>query len=114
MRFREMSLTFRIAETAEENPDLERHRRYKYPAMKKTLGNVSHIRLLPMLWPRPRPTRPSLALVRALDPASQRLRPALARAPSSPASSPASGPRLRPASPAARPRPRPRQCCGLC
>ena len=57
MRFREMSLTFRIAETAEENPDLERHRRYKYPAMKKTLGNVSHIRLLPMLWPRPRPTR---------------------------------------------------------
>jgi ATP-binding cassette, sub-family E, member 1 len=38
MRFREMSLSFKIAETAEENADLERHRRYKYPAMHKTLG----------------------------------------------------------------------------
>jgi len=38
MRFREISLSFKIAETADETSDLERHRRYKYPAMTKTLG----------------------------------------------------------------------------
>jgi len=41
MRFREISLSFKLAETAESQEDLERHRRYKYPAMKKTLGGFS-------------------------------------------------------------------------
>lgn len=40
MRFREESLTFKIAETAEETV-IESNRAYKYPAMKKQLGNFS-------------------------------------------------------------------------
>jgi len=39
LRFREESLTFRLAETAEEFLDNQHHRRYKYPAMTKTLGD---------------------------------------------------------------------------
>lgn len=38
MRFREESLTFRIAETAEEEVN-DRTRQFEYPAMTKTLGN---------------------------------------------------------------------------
>jgi ATP-binding cassette subfamily E protein 1 len=37
LRFREESLTFRIADTADELP-LERNRRFEYPSMSKTLG----------------------------------------------------------------------------
>ncbi|CAG8470274.1 1234_t:CDS:2 [Cetraspora pellucida] len=39
LRFREESLTFRLAETAEDEKEVEKHRRYKYPDMVKTLGN---------------------------------------------------------------------------
>jgi len=38
LRFREESLTFRIADTADELP-LDRTRRFQYPSMSKTLGN---------------------------------------------------------------------------
>ena len=38
MRFRDESLTFRIAETAEEEA-IDRTRQFEYPAMTKTLGN---------------------------------------------------------------------------
>lgn len=38
MRFRDESLSFKIAETAEEE-DTERTRKFSYPSMKKTLGN---------------------------------------------------------------------------
>ncbi|RIA89006.1 P-loop containing nucleoside triphosphate hydrolase protein [Glomus cerebriforme] len=41
LRFREESLTFKLAETAEDEKEIEKHRRYKYPDMKKTLGNFS-------------------------------------------------------------------------
>lgn len=40
LRFREESLTFRLAETADDLP-LDHNRRYKYPAMDKTLGDFS-------------------------------------------------------------------------
>jgi ATP-binding cassette subfamily E protein 1 len=40
MRFRAESLTFKIADTAEEEIQ-ERVRSFEYPAMKKTLGNFS-------------------------------------------------------------------------
>ncbi|KAF9364434.1 Fe-S cluster-binding ribosome biosynthesis protein [Mortierella sp. NVP85] len=39
LRFREESLTFRLAETADEFLDNQHHRRYKYPAMTKTMGD---------------------------------------------------------------------------
>ncbi|CAG8444627.1 3439_t:CDS:10 [Ambispora leptoticha] len=39
LRFREESLTFKLAETAEDEKEIEKHRRYKYPAMAKTLGD---------------------------------------------------------------------------
>jgi ATP-binding cassette subfamily E protein 1 len=39
LRFREESLTFKLAETAEDKKDVERHRRYKYPNMEKNLGD---------------------------------------------------------------------------
>ncbi|KAF9579296.1 Fe-S cluster-binding ribosome biosynthesis protein [Lunasporangiospora selenospora] len=39
LRFRDESLTFRLAETAEELQDMESHRRYKYPKMTKTMGD---------------------------------------------------------------------------
>ncbi|CAB4423631.1 unnamed protein product [Rhizophagus irregularis] len=39
LRFREESLTFKLAETAEDEKEVEKHRRYRYPDMKKTLGN---------------------------------------------------------------------------
>src|ERR1700731_990423 len=38
LRFREESLTFRIADTADDLP-LDRTRRFQYPSMTKTLGN---------------------------------------------------------------------------
>lgn len=38
MRFRQESLTFKIAETAEDEV-AERTRKYSYPTMTKTLGN---------------------------------------------------------------------------
>lgn len=38
LRFREESLTFRIADTADDLP-LDRTRRFQYPSMSKTLGN---------------------------------------------------------------------------
>lgn len=41
LRFREESLTFKLAETAEDEREVERHRRYGYPNMKKTLGKVN-------------------------------------------------------------------------
>lgn len=40
LRFREESLTFKLAETAEDEKEVEKHRRYKYPDMTKTLGKV--------------------------------------------------------------------------
>ncbi|KAK5815247.1 oligoadenylate binding protein [Linnemannia elongata] len=39
LRFREESLTFRLAETADELQDMQNHRRYKYPKMSKTMGD---------------------------------------------------------------------------
>lgn len=39
LRFREESLTFRLAETADEVQDNQNHRRYKYPKMTKTMGD---------------------------------------------------------------------------
>ncbi|KAF9968675.1 Fe-S cluster-binding ribosome biosynthesis protein [Actinomortierella ambigua] len=39
LRFREESLTFRLAETADEIIQNEHNRRYKYPAMTKTMGD---------------------------------------------------------------------------
>ncbi|CAG8614288.1 11775_t:CDS:2, partial [Acaulospora colombiana] len=39
LRFRDESLTFRLAETAEDEKEIEKHRRYRYPDMTKTLGN---------------------------------------------------------------------------
>ena len=51
LRFREESLTFEFAETAENEKKVDKFRRYQYPDMKKTLGkslirykiNFSHI-----------------------------------------------------------------------
>lgn len=39
LRFREESLTFRLAETADEVQDGQNNRRYKYPKMTKTMGD---------------------------------------------------------------------------
>ncbi|CAG8617878.1 6326_t:CDS:2, partial [Paraglomus occultum] len=39
LRFREESLTFRLAETAEDEREVEKHRLYSYPEMSKTLGD---------------------------------------------------------------------------
>ena len=39
LRFREESLTFRLAETAEDEREVEKHRLYAYPEMSKTLGD---------------------------------------------------------------------------
>ncbi|KAG0347540.1 Fe-S cluster-binding ribosome biosynthesis protein [Podila humilis] len=39
LRFREESLTFRLAETADEFQDGQNNRRYKYPKMSKTMGD---------------------------------------------------------------------------
>lgn len=39
LRFRDESLQFRLAETADEELDLDRNRKYDYPAMTKTLGD---------------------------------------------------------------------------
>jgi len=39
LRFREESLTFRLAETAEDEREVEKHRLYSYPEMTKTLGD---------------------------------------------------------------------------
>ncbi|EGF79627.1 hypothetical protein BATDEDRAFT_35179 [Batrachochytrium dendrobatidis JAM81] len=41
LRFRDESLTFKIAETADDKYENEKFRRYQYPAMKKVLGNFS-------------------------------------------------------------------------
>jgi len=43
LRFREFSLTFKVAETAEENDEelKEKHSRYVYPDMKKCLGDFT-------------------------------------------------------------------------
>jgi ATP-binding cassette subfamily E protein 1 len=38
LRFRDVSLTFRMAENADDNEVVEYMRRYKYPSMSKTLG----------------------------------------------------------------------------
>lgn len=38
LRFRETSLTFKIAETAEGDDKSENHRMYQYPNMTKTMG----------------------------------------------------------------------------
>ncbi|KAJ3088473.1 ABC transporter E member 2 [Quaeritorhiza haematococci] len=39
LRFRDESLTFKLAETADEQGEIEKMRRYTYPAMTKTLGD---------------------------------------------------------------------------
>ena len=39
LRFRDESLTFRLAETADELQDIQNNRRYKYPTMTKTMGD---------------------------------------------------------------------------
>lgn len=39
LRFREVSLTFKVAENVESDKDKKRHNRYKYPDMAKTLGD---------------------------------------------------------------------------
>jgi len=39
LRFREVSLTFKVAENVESDKDKKRHNRYKYPDMTKTLGD---------------------------------------------------------------------------
>lgn len=39
LRFRETSLQFRLAETADDNEEIEHHHMYQYPNMTKTLGN---------------------------------------------------------------------------
>ncbi|KAG9284400.1 hypothetical protein G9A89_023657 [Geosiphon pyriformis] len=39
LRFREESLTFKLAETAEDEKEVEKYRRYSYPDMTKTLGD---------------------------------------------------------------------------
>eukprot|EP00026_Physarum_polycephalum_P004940 Phypoly_transcript_04966.p1 GENE.Phypoly_transcript_04966~~Phypoly_transcript_04966.p1 ORF type:complete len:610 (+),score=120.49 Phypoly_transcript_04966:125-1954(+) len=39
LRFREVSLTFKVAENVESEKDKKRHNRYKYPDMTKTLGD---------------------------------------------------------------------------
>jgi len=39
LRFRDESLTFKVAETVEGEKDKKRHNRYKYPDMTKTLGD---------------------------------------------------------------------------
>ncbi|KAG5459946.1 MAG: LOW QUALITY PROTEIN: hypothetical protein BJ554DRAFT_8071, partial [Olpidium bornovanus] len=41
LRFREESLTFRMAETAEDDPKNAKNRAYKYPAMAKKLGDFT-------------------------------------------------------------------------
>ncbi|KND02326.1 ABC transporter E family member 2 [Spizellomyces punctatus DAOM BR117] len=41
LRFRDESLVFRLAETAEDNSENEKMRRFRYPHMKKTLGDFS-------------------------------------------------------------------------
>lgn len=38
LRFREESLTFRIAETADNEEETKKMRRYKYPNLAKTMG----------------------------------------------------------------------------
>ncbi|CAG8666210.1 970_t:CDS:2, partial [Racocetra fulgida] len=50
LRFREESLTFRLAETAEDEKEVEKHRRYKYPDMIKTLaGEFTDSEIIVML-----------------------------------------------------------------
>ncbi|KAI9011110.1 P-loop containing nucleoside triphosphate hydrolase protein, partial [Gaertneriomyces semiglobifer] len=39
LRFRDESLVFKLAETADDNTENEKMRRFKYPAMSKTLGD---------------------------------------------------------------------------
>ncbi|CAJ0644317.1 12220_t:CDS:2 [Entrophospora sp. SA101] len=39
LRFRDESLTFKLAETAEDEKEVDKFRRYQYPDMKKTLGD---------------------------------------------------------------------------
>lgn len=39
LRFREVSLTFKVSENIETEEDAKRHARYKYPNMTKTLGD---------------------------------------------------------------------------
>ncbi|KAJ3202872.1 Fe-S cluster-binding ribosome biosynthesis protein, partial [Clydaea vesicula] len=41
LRFRDESLTFRLAESAEDSIDNDKNRRFHYPAMKKKLGEFS-------------------------------------------------------------------------
>jgi ATP-binding cassette subfamily E protein 1 len=41
LRFREESLTFRLAESADDQEKIDQLRRYNYPDMKKVLGNFS-------------------------------------------------------------------------
>ncbi|TPX63098.1 hypothetical protein SpCBS45565_g06861 [Spizellomyces sp. 'palustris'] len=41
LRFRDESLVFRLAETAEDNSENEKMRRFRYPYMKKVLGDFS-------------------------------------------------------------------------
>jgi ATP-binding cassette subfamily E protein 1 len=39
LRFRDVSLNFKLAETVEESEEIEKLRHYKYPDMRKTLGD---------------------------------------------------------------------------
>lgn len=41
LRFREVSITFRIAETAEFMEEVQRTASYTYPSLKKTLGTFT-------------------------------------------------------------------------
>ncbi|KAI9097140.1 P-loop containing nucleoside triphosphate hydrolase protein, partial [Phlyctochytrium arcticum] len=41
LRFRDESLIFKLAETADDNIENEKNRRFSYPSMKKTLGDFS-------------------------------------------------------------------------
>jgi ATP-binding cassette subfamily E protein 1 len=40
LRFREESLSFKLAETADDLIEQDKNRRYKYPYMKKTMGTI--------------------------------------------------------------------------
>lgn len=42
LRFREVSLTFKMMEQADQNQDLERHRRFAYPDMVRRGSYVWH------------------------------------------------------------------------
>ncbi|VAI05255.1 unnamed protein product [Triticum turgidum subsp. durum] len=51
LRFRDESLTFKIAETQENAEEVATYQRYKYPTMSKTTGKTTFIRMLGLLKP---------------------------------------------------------------